>query len=155
METISDLQEKLRGINTYDDFFEVRRTMTGYSEETVFRSLWSLAVRRAGDESTGMAGYMLAELQPDAQESLESLLSQVHASELDASNRIVPFYLISQFGKHVVLQACARFIGALPQGSPRSRVDAVLYWAGFPASDLCKHFHDWEARDMYGVPDDA
>jgi len=153
MENIQQLTEEIRAIGTYDDFLRVRRLLTQYGHTEVFGFLWPLSIQRPTAGFDVSAGYMLAELQPSSMRSIESLLADIHESSLDASNRIVPFYLVSEFGKHKVLEACARFIGLLPTSSSRSRVDAVQYWASMSASELCKQFHDWEARDMYGIAD--
>lgn len=151
METALDLQVALGEVETYDDFCEVRSKFSGPGFENSFQSLWPLAIQRGN--SAEMAGYMLIELQPDTDHGIESLLEQIHCSELDASNRSVPFYLVSQFGRGVVMRAASSFVTALPSEAPRSKVDAVLYWSSFPASELCKSFHDWEARDTYGIAD--
>ena len=153
METIRNLEAELGKIASYDDFCHTCSLFAGSSHQVVFQALWPPAIGRS--DATEMAGYMLAELQPDSNHGIESLMAQIHSSALDASNRIVPFYLVSQFGRRTVLRAASDFIRSLPQGSPRSRVDAVQYWAAFPASELCKQFHDWEARDTYGISDDA
>jgi len=153
MENIQQLTEEMRAIGTYDDFLRVRRLLTQYGDAEVFGFLWPLSIQHPGAGFDVSAGYMLVELQPNSMRSIEALLADIHDSSLDASNRIIPFYLISEFGKHKVLEACIRFIGQLPANSPRSRVDAVQYWASMPASELCKRFHDWEARDMYGIAD--
>ncbi len=154
MEISQQLEERLGAITNYDDFFELRRRIQSSEDPGVFHALWRLALERTPNGASGMAGYMLAELQPDLDEPLNELLRQVHMSLLDASNRIVPFYLVSQFGRAQVTQAAAEFLATVPE-SPRSRVDAVLYWSSFPASELCKPFHDWEAREMYGVSDEG
>ncbi len=153
METIQNLEAELGKTASYDDFCDARSLFSNSSHHIVFQALWPLAIGRT--DAKEMAGYMLAELQPDSDQSIKLLMAQIHSSALDASNRIVPFYLVSQFGRRTVLRAASDFIKSLPQGSPRSRVDAVQYWAAFPASELCKQFHDWEARDMYGISDDA
>ena len=154
METSQQLEERLARITSYDDFFEARRHIESNGDPGLFRALWHLALQRTSSGAAGMAGYLLAELQPDLDEPLEELLHHVHASLLDASNKIVPFYLVSQFGRGRVRQAAAALLASVPE-SPRSRVDAVLYWSSFPASKLCKPFHDWEAREMYGVSDEV
>jgi|GEM_PF-3001334 hypothetical protein len=155
MQATRELQEQLSTIVGYDDFRQARGQVIGMAHDTQFQALWSLAILRPDSRAVEMAGYLLAELQPDSDRSLASLMAQIHASGLDPSNRIVPFYLVAQFGRRSVVQAASDFIASLPRDAPRSRVDAVRYWASIPASELCKPLHDWEARDMYGIEDDA
>ena len=155
MDTTQQLAVALGAVSSYDDFFELRRRIEREPREMIFSALWPLAISRTENGAEGMAGNMLAELQPDPGAGLEELLTQVHRSQLDASNRVVPFYLVAEFGRQAVVQAAAAFLEALPSSPELSRVDSVRYWASFPASELCKAFHDWEAREMYGVSDEV
>ncbi|WP_369942319.1 hypothetical protein [Xanthomonas medicagonis] len=154
MEATQKLQEQLGKIVSYDDFRQACHQVASMAHDTQFQALWSLAILRPDGRAVEMAGYLLAELQPDPDRGLASLMAQIHASGLDASNRFVPFYLVAQFGRRWVVQAASDFIASLPPGAPRSRVDAARYWASIPASQLCKPLHDWEARDLYGIAED-
>jgi len=146
------LRERLGGIANYEDFLEVVSLFSQQESAPDFEVLWPIAI--GCDECAEMAGYILAQLQPDTDQSIEKLLAQVHSSDLDASNRIVPFYLVCQFGRPAVARAAFEFVKSLPPTASRSKVDAVRYWASLPASELCKGFHGWEFRDTYEIAGD-
>jgi hypothetical protein len=151
MKESESLVEALGRVVTYDDFVRVCQMLNGRTAQDLFETLFPLAIRIG--PASGTAARMLIELQPSCSLELPVLLGQIHAAQLDASNREVPFYLVSQFGQRAVLQEAAKFLALLPKGGPRSKVDAISYWASMPAAELCKRFHLWEAEDGNGNAD--
>ncbi|KPF68899.1 hypothetical protein IP84_06675 [beta proteobacterium AAP99] len=137
------LESALSSIKTDEQFLVLHKRLSEVDVETVFVGLWQTALAGRGNSASVQASRMLVALQPDAPRSLEELIRDIHASKLDASNRLVPFYLVTQFGKHAVTVEALRFLDELPIGSDRSRVECVNYWASAPAELLCQPLHDW------------
>lgn len=154
MEALTNLRDTLGKVVNYDDFLTARRRLDDVPPDRLFEALWALAIQRDEGLAAVIAGFMLVERQPDTDRTLASLLTQIHASQLDASNKTVPFYLIAQFGKAAVLRASKDFLASVPPEQELSRVDSVRYWAHSPAASLCFGFHDWVCRFFYEIPDE-
>lgn len=133
------LTEVLSRVATYAEYARVCESFNGTAAEEIFQSLFPLAIH-AGPVST-IASHVLVDLQPACPRELSDLLENIHSSTLDASNRSVPFYLISQFGQRAVLREAARF-GA------SAKVRSIVYWASMPAARLCEPFRVWEDKLM-------
>jgi hypothetical protein len=141
------LKEQLAGITTYDEFQQLRQSLSNHKQDDLYRFLFKLAINGREDLAPKMAGYMLIELQPNCSDTLYDVLTQIHLSSYFLSFREVPFYLVTQFGKHTLLDEAKQFVKKLPKDkSENSRVDTIIYWASMPASELCKGFHDWESE---------
>lgn len=152
MEDLSQVRDELNKVITYDDFFSLRQSLARFTDSELFGALFPIAIDGREDRAPHLAGCALVELQPDCPCELVSLLTQIHSSNLFASYREVPFYLVTQFGKHAVLNGAGLFLASISlEPKSHSRVESILYWAAMPASELCRHFHDWRADEMSRV----
>lgn len=143
----ANIREQLDRIATWDEFLAVGQSLSEWQASDLYAALFPLAISGREGHAPWYAGCLLIDLQPDCPERLSDILVRIHASAWFVSFREVPFYLISQFGKRPVLEAAAQFLQTLPpQCVEGSRVKALAYWVHRPASDLCKHFHDWETE---------
>ena len=141
----NEIRQQLDAIATWDAFFETRQLLAKWQPDDVYRALLPLAISGRDGNAPHRAGCLLIELQPDCIEPLSEIVSKIHNSKWYVSFREVPFYLVTQFGKHVVLDVARKFLDSLPPNrTEHSRVESLIYWASFSASDLCKGFHEWE-----------
>jgi len=145
-----EIRQQLDKIESWDEFFEARQLLAKWKSKEVYEVLFPLAISGLDGSAPHRAGCLLIELQPDCPESLSEVLAKIHNSKWYVSFREVPFYLVTQFGKHVVLESARKFIHSLPANQKeQSRVETLIYWASFPASALCKGFHEWEIERFY------
>ena len=150
------LKEKLAGISTYDEFQQLRQSLSNHKQDDLYRFLFKLAINGREDHTPKMAGCMLIELQPNCSDTLYDVLTQIHLSSYFLSFREVPFYLVTQFGKHNLLSEAKQFVKNIPkEESSNPRVDTIIYWASMPASELCKGFHDWESEEFLEAAQNA
>ena len=141
----TDLRQQLDAIATWVAFFEMRQLMAKWQPDEIYRALFPLAISGREGNAPHRAGCLLIELQPDCSVPLSEIVLQIHNSKWYVSFREVPFYLVTQFGKPAVLDVAQKFLDALPPNrTEHSRVETLVYWASFSASDLCKGFHEWE-----------
>jgi len=155
MEEYVRIREQIAAITTYDEFEEAASQLGQLEAGSLFETLWSLSLNSSAEPWSEMASLLLIKIQPLPNRSLDQLLEDIHTSSLDASNRTVSFFLITQFGQSSLRTRVSDFLRTLPESSVRSRVDVIHYWSSFPAVMLCEPLQSWEFRDMYGIADDA
>jgi hypothetical protein len=140
-------RDKLAKIKTYDDFFEVRQAVASLSSTELFNSLFPVSIENLGDGADSYAGLLLIELDPKHELTLEDMLLKIAKSKWNVSNREIPFYLVSQFGKWNVLNKVKEL---LKDGSfneeEKKYLETVNYWASGPASGLSEplHYFEWQ-----------
>jgi hypothetical protein len=138
------IEDVLSRVATYVEYSRVCESFNGQTAEETFQSLFPLATHVG--PASAIASYLLVDLQPYCPIELPELLAKIHSSTLDASNRSVPFYLVTQFGQRAILRAAAEF-GSSPN------VRSIVYWVGMPAARLREPFLKWE--DALMDADDA
>jgi hypothetical protein len=140
----AEIREQLDRMTTWDSFFECRQTLVEWESEVLYQTLFPLAICGRMGNAPHRAGCLLLELQPNCPDPLPEIVKKIHASKWYVSFREVPFYLVTQFGKHAVLDEARRFVSSLPENrAEHSRVSTLIYWASFPATELCRGFHEW------------
>jgi len=140
-------RQQLAQVQTFEQFLELRRALVTCLPGDLYESLFSIAISDRSDGAAQIACRALIGLQPPCPETCKHVLERIHESHWFVSFREVSFYLITQFGKPQLLNEARAFIATLPTGEPRSRVDAVVYWASMPASALCEPYHYWQWHD--------
>ena len=144
MATETKVQEQLNRIGTWDEFFACRQELSKWQSDDLYRALFPLAISGRRGNAPHRAGCLLLELQPNCPDPLPDIVAKIHKSSWYVSFREVPFYLVTQFGKHAVIAAAEEFLSSLPQNrSEHSRAETLIYWASFPATELCRVFHEW------------
>jgi hypothetical protein len=133
------LEDVLSRVATYVEYARVCESLNGQTAEEMFQALFPLAIHEGPASAT--ASHMLVDLQPSCPIDLQELLVNIHSSTLDASNRSVPFYLVTQFGQRAILSAAAKF-------GPSPNVRSIVYWACIPAARLREPFLEWEDKMM-------
>lgn len=139
------LAERISLIQRYDEYFELKQSLSGTNSRPSFEEIWTIALKERWDGSKAVASFLLASLDVAAPRTLEDLLLDIAGSSFDLSNRVLPFYLVTQFGKLNVLAAVEKLIRATTDQSQKVKLDTVAYWARMPAEDLIHplHYFEW------------
>jgi hypothetical protein len=77
------------------------------------------------------AAGLLLDLEPPCPISCEDALRMI-AENWQISDKLVPFYLVTQFGKLYLTKAVSS-VAVEFKGDRRHRVETVAYWAGIPS----------------------
>lgn len=92
-----------------------------------------------------MAARLLVDLDPLCPVSCRDALLAVAFGEWWLSDKLIPFYLVTQFGRSEVLRVAEELLAeAGLSGSQIGAVSGVAYWAGLPAVQLLAPFVSWE-----------
>jgi hypothetical protein len=143
------LQDQLASIHAYDDFINICKSLAVQDKRTIFDSLFAIAIQNIGDRSDQIAGYALIELEPKCPFTCSQAIETIANSRWDISNREIPFYLVSQFGKWHLEKEIATFLSS-PNISEQQRilVDSIWYWAKIPSAKLADRLHYWEWEEV-------
>lgn len=142
--------EKIAAASDYDGFVTLMLELGCEDGTEFFEFLFTEAI--SGSPNGTVAARLLVELEPKPTCGCEELLEAVAKSKWDVSVTEVPFYLIVQFGKPVLLESYDAYIRkAELSGDQKQRIGALIYWIAPPAADLIRAHHNWpwtEARDL-------
>ncbi len=144
---IPELRAKFANIKNYDDFFSVFRELAPYSSEALAEALFEISINQTGNVADAMAGCLLIAIEPSMNYSCNELLIKISQSRWNVSNREVPFYLVSQFGKiHLNSVLIEMLSDSSFSESERIYIDSVLYWVSSPAAKLVEplHYFEWQ-----------
>lgn len=135
-------------IRGWDDYLELRNTIVrSWSQERLWDCLLAILLSFRDEHSDTIAGYLLIDLEPKPQVSCDELLSRISVSRWYLSNRELPFYLVSRFGKDNLLPLLATKLSSEPLAEDqRVTLEGIQYWASMPASTLSErlHYFEWQ-----------
>lgn len=116
---------------------ELRERLGKLPSAAVFHTLFSIALD-AGEELAAdqLAAQMLVDLEPECPVSCEDALRRVAAGRWNVSDKLVPFYLISQFGKFRLASAIEAVVAEVLGREARVMVTGVGYWARLPTVEM-------------------
>jgi hypothetical protein len=126
----------LASVRSYADLQRVRDELRPHNGPDLFRALFAVAVDYRADGASDSAACLLAELEPPCPLTCRETLTQLAAGAWNPSDRLVPFYLVAQFGKRELVRAIEVLLAAAGSGGPRSGLEGVRYWTELPAADL-------------------
>lgn len=144
---IDGFRAKCRAASTWELFFELSKEVRVWPIEKQWSLVWSVLLNFADEHSDQIAGFLLIDIDPRPQQSLQELLAIVTRSRWDLSNLEVPFYLVTSFGKYQVLDAInAELNSERLLADERLRLEGIRYWACAPASRGAErlHYFEWE-----------
>jgi hypothetical protein len=144
-EAREELRQRLAGGLRPGQFAPLRWEFAAREPAAAFHALFSIAVEYTGDGADQVASRLLVDLEPACPVTCRDALLTLALGDWQLSNRLLPFYLISQFGKtepHRVATELVAEVGL--SGSQVTAVTGVAYWAGFPAVELLDPFVSWE-----------
>jgi hypothetical protein len=149
MQTRTLLQGQLSAIHAHDDFLSICKSLSAQDKKTVFDNLFAIATQNTGDRSDQIAGFALIELEPKCSFTCLQVIELVANSRWDISNRELPFYLVSQFGKWHLEKEITSFLSN-PGISEQQRVlvDSIWYWAKMPSAKLADRLLYWEWQEV-------
>lgn len=144
--TPEELQQVLVAGLSPERLRELRAALERWGPGEAFRSLWPLALNTDLVPADQWASYLLVELDPPCPLRCEDALREIARSELNLSNRLVPFYLAAQFGKHKVLKKVREVsAGEFAAGVPET-LSGIAYWLDIPAVELVRGFVEWRRK---------
>lgn len=144
----------LSTIRTYEEFFILCQSLSKIGERDVFEFLFPIAASVRGDNANVIAGFALLELEPRCPMSCEATIEFISNSNWDVSNREIPFYVVSQFGKWKVGDAIQAFLENVDKSDKQKRyVEAIWYWAREPSVKLTEKLFYWEWHEDIEGPD--
>ena len=143
-------KDRLANITNYDDFFALSREFSKVEESVLFDFLFPLALEQRTSENTnGIAGLLLIEIDPKPTKILNEIMKEIALSKWFVSNREIPFYLASNFGKWNVIKAYNEYIESNDLTEDQlNRFQTIVYWVSSPAAKLCYDLHYWEWQEV-------
>jgi hypothetical protein len=144
-EAKEDLRQRLAGGLRPGRFAPLRSEFAAREPAAAFHALFAVAVEYVGDGADQVAGRLLVALEPACPVSCREALLTLALGDWQLSDKLVPFYLVTQFGKGELLRVAAELVAeAGLSGSQITAVNGVAYWAGVPAVELLDPFVSWE-----------
>ncbi|MEO1034296.1 MAG: hypothetical protein AAFX44_01935 [Pseudomonadota bacterium] len=112
----------------------------------LFEAIWPLAISEPVDGTPTTANYLLVKLDLPTDRTCEELLADIRDRYWNLSNKIIPFYLVTKFGKQNVIDCVKKMAGELSDGEQKRKVEGVGYWANHPPENLIEpmHYFEWE-----------
>jgi hypothetical protein len=93
-----------------------------------------------------MASFLLASIDPPPARGCKELLLELAGASWDLSNKVLPFYLVTQFGKAQLLDTIEQLVRGATDSALKIKLEGVAYWAKMPTADLAEplHYFVWE-----------
>ena len=137
--TIEELTRRLKAASTWLERRELEHELARLDPAVVFDLLYSIATTYGVETPHDAAASILVELQPPCPLSCEDALRFLARTDWNLSDRLIPFYLVTQFGQQRVVQA-VDVVKMEFDGENRTLVAGVGYWAEKPAVVLIEYF---------------
>lgn len=144
-ESREDLRRRLAAGALRADYPPLRYEFSQKDPDVVFHTLFPIAAEYNGDGADYVAGLLLVDLEPACPVSCREALLMVAFGDWQLSDRLVPFYLVTQFGKWKVLREAGELLATAGlSGSQATYVRGIAYFLGFPAVTLVESFVEWQ-----------
>lgn len=140
----TDLSKQFAEVKTSEEFCSLLLNLQHWPQAEVFEALFSIAsnCRAHPWPSYAVAADLLVSLDPRCPLTCREALVRLGCAHLEASLQSLPFYLVTQFGKHHVLQEVEGFLAESGLSeTERQAATTVRYWAQRPASGLLGHYY--------------
>jgi hypothetical protein len=139
-----ELPQMFNGVKTVNAFYELLLKLQHWSHAELFEALFAIAsdCRSYPWPAYAVAADLLIGLDPHCPLTCREALVRLGRAHLEASLQKLPFYLVTQYGKHDVGQETEKLL-AEPGLSEEMRqaVSTVRYWSRMPASRLAGHYY--------------
>src|SRR2546428_310224 len=108
----TDLSKQFAEVKTSTEFFGLLLNLQHWPQTELFEVLFAIAsdCRAHPWPSYAVAADLLVSLDPRCPVTCREALVRLGRAHLEASLRALPFYLVTQFGKHHVLQEVEGFL---------------------------------------------
>lgn len=147
MESVAELRRRLCAEMNSGRFYLLKSEFATMEPSRVFHMLFPIAIEFNGDVADQVAARLLALLEPACPCSCRESLVAIALAEWNLSDKMIPFYLISQFGKAKVHRVVNELV-AQPglSGSQITAVTGVAYWASIPLAQLVEDLLGWKRQ---------
>ena len=138
------LSKQFAEVKTSTAFFEFIHNLQHWPQTELFEVLFAIAsdCRAHPWPSYAVASDLLVSLDPRCPITCREALVRLDRAHLEASLRSLPFYLVTQFGKHHVLQEVEKFIAESGLSEVECQAaSTVRYWSQKPASRLLSDYY--------------
>ncbi len=141
---------RLAAVRSYADLGRLRKDLRSHRGPDLFHALFAVAVEYRADMASDFAACLLADLEPPCPLACRDALAQLAAGEWSPSDRLVPFYLIAQFGKQELARTIESMLAKAGPGGGLSALEGVRYWLELPAAALIAdhlegQWREWQA----------
>jgi hypothetical protein len=106
--------------------------------EDLFHALFELALSDCVAPEARRAADMLVEVEPPCPISLDVALRAIARSDLNLSERAIPFYLLTQFGPDTIRAAVRRLATGEFAPDPPPVLTGIAYWLSIPKIELVR-----------------
>jgi len=143
----AELRQRLEGGLRPGRFAPLRSDFAAREPAAVFHVLFPIAVEFTGDGADQVAARLLVDLEPACPVSCRDALISLAFADWWVSDKLVPYYLVTQFGKRKLLRVADELVAeAGLTGSQITAITGVVYWARLPTVRLLAPFLPWEPR---------
>jgi hypothetical protein len=144
--SLKELKKILANGITQQELRELRFILRQRKPDDIFHALFWLTLRTDLHPTDYWASCLLVDLDPPCPISCKEALIAVAGSNLNLSNRLVPFYLVTQFGKGKVIKTYNELIAnEFPNGAPET-LKTIQYWLSTSSVDLVDNFITWRRK---------
>jgi hypothetical protein len=152
-------RERLAEIKSYADVRRLRDELRPHNGPDLFLALFPIALDYRADSASGIASGLLTDLEPPCPLNCRDALGRLARGSWNPSDRLLPFYLITQFGKLELLLSVKDLLAAEEPEGQRADLEGVRYWAEMPTADLIAghlegQWREWRAAAEPGVAPD-
>ena len=149
-------RSRLGSVRSYADLGILREELRPHNGPALFQDLFDAAAVYQADMASDFAACLLAELEPPCPLTCRDALIQLAAGSWNPSDRLVPFYLVSQFGKQELRRTIEALLAEAGACYVNPTFETVLYWIRLPAADLIAghlegRWREWRAASAEQV----
>ena len=141
-------REQISKITNYDSFMEVESELLKSNESSIFNLLIKTCTEQNGGDSADFyAGMLLIHIEPKHQLTCSEILKKIASSNWNLSERSLPFYLISQFGKWNTLEEIEIILNQSTLSKEQTvLIETIRYWVKHPTSTLSAplNYFEWQ-----------
>jgi hypothetical protein len=133
------IEHAVFGLKSTTDLLELHDRMLRASDAAVFHGLFPTATNLRS-YFWPVAVALLVVVEPRCPLTCAAALRRIAVSRWQVSDQLIPFYLVTQFGKQQLL-ATTRTVSAEYEGERRACVKVVRYWISRPCiftRDVCR-----------------
>jgi hypothetical protein len=138
------LSQQFANVKTPAAFFDLMLVLQHWPQPELFEALFAIAsdCRAHPWPAYAVAADLLASLDPRCPITCREAIVRLGRAHSEASLQSLPFYLVTQFGKHHVVEEIESFIAASDlSDTERQAATTVRYWSQRPASGLLGHYY--------------
>ena len=142
-------REQISKITNYDSFMEVESELLKSNESSVFNLLIKTCTEQNGDSADIYAGMLLIQIEPKHQLMCSEILKIIANSNWNLSEKSLPFYLISQFGKWNTLKEIEIILNQSNLSKEQIvLIEGIRYWVKHPTSSLSEPLNYFEGQEV-------